>query len=367
MDLGAAINRVHQESGYTVEFHPTAIGSKPRRTITMDNMMEEALSFNEWPRMPPTVLKYSTRGYETVEGLANNTWMQKLARCRDIFAGAPALEERGLLQELTKVMAVEEAALHIQETYRAYGLEPEEFDPDLNKALAQADAQRQVARRLVQTYLNYPFEPFERPEMSMATVGVPVLQWVVRKTMSCGGNGGDRWSDVDEFGGVAHMLSRRARLIKVGFTARTLDGERLFDPDRLFIGEIVTTYKEERADPTAFKRGRCSQGRPGPSRELDLYKQGSGMATVVRIRVVYRPADPTYFGLGIMRLEMQSGPPKFETQEVGDDDSFDCVFTPPESEGWRLLGFHGRSADMLDALGAVWVKILPASWHFPEG
>mmetsp|Transcript_12438 Transcript_12438/g.32523 ORF Transcript_12438/g.32523 Transcript_12438/m.32523 type:complete len:518 (+) Transcript_12438:378-1931(+) len=378
MGLNKVIGEISENHRTRVRFVVKQLGTEAVG-ITPDTMMDFA--HHQLPNTPivkPVVLSWTMGGYEQVYAFRKHDFIHRLAVNRMYFLQrGPTPGERGLLQNLTQVLAVLSGFDSILHTYAHYGHDPVRFDQRLLSHKLKAEAQSLAARRQVSAFLKDPFpDKLEPPEMSMTEVGVPSLNFESHRTPAYGGNGGTAFNDVEEAGGWHAAVRNRLQPKLISFSAVkdwklsciVANASTVNVSDAPHCPDNATSSKEgywdSHVDELIVDYGQGTIGKKTRGRR----QAGTWMLTdVLDLRSplpkpIHTVSNITvYHKAYVSSLTVRADDGHMISASSLSDRQVEGPFTikPPDAGNWRLIGFHGRCEQLLDSLGALYVKLLP--------
>lgn len=302
-----------------------------------DGIVAYALEFPEKAKDGDATLDWNTRFYSTLSSLPRARFEQiELNALKFADAHRQPQEKLPLINCLARIDAVVGSIKSIEEVYEAY--EKSHADPELKDHRAAAVAQADEIVNLMNTYFSNPFYEVTRPDVSYAHKGTPQLEVLTHRTHIEGGPGGVTWDNLHDLGGGDVLVTLNNKLPLKNFWV-FLDSPMAYWRQLHIVYEHKGNLREMHyGDRVGHESGHFDHSGSGISK-VDLWTG----AFVDKIEVKFNDGRAPFIAGG------NGGGGPFS-------------LSPPD-EDYVLIALKGRSGTKIDALGATYVKFLPAQWE----
>lgn len=321
-DFQTKIENVCKTSSSTVTFQQIVSGLKDPHLPSQDHIIEYALKFFDLQIDNPAIISYESSSYDQVPGFPVNL-LDQIRKNVSYFTDPNGdFTKKGIdINELINQCE------NIDNIYKFYNFTQ---DPKINsvKELAYIDLKKLKSQQDDFTY--NPNNKYSLPDLPSLNEGKPALQFNFKDSPTYGGDGGGVFNDINQ----STFLPKRTRLVNV----KLYSGK--------YVDKLIATY--ECTDP--IKRTYvCEHGGNGGVASFDLQLTNG----------IWVKSISGQSGKYIDHLTFESSNGQSISGGGNGGGAFQCQIP----DGYFVAGFRGRSGSLLDQFGAVFAKLLPATWQ----
>lgn len=287
----------------------------------LGDMIDFANKLPEKPIDNPTIIRFSTTGYEN---LLPDGVFDTIAAHRNHFVGTRF--STGVYNARTQLDDLISQLKAINAIHETYGF----TDPRIESVKLIADADQQALNDQLVAFNDDPLAPPPKLPLPSLDEGVPSVNFEYGESETWGG---PNVATFDDVGKVGDFIGKCARISSIKF--RT--GE--------FVTALIVTYQG--ADTSTSQRK--VHGAEDHQEGYELYLENGD-------RIVEVTGQAGHY-VDQMTVKTAAG----HTTSGGVARTLP-PFTWKAADGQVLLGFRGRSGSFLDQIKLVWVKLLPTVW-----
>jgi hypothetical protein len=322
--LESNVNKLRKSTSTRSDFHQRLRGVVGQELPLAENLISFAEAFPKLDANSPVVTHFTTSGYESVLGLKKEDY-ETLQRNRSSF-----LDDReGWTKKLGRVNGLIHQIESLKAIYDFYGFHG---DKQVDKVLQEATADRTKLQNRMRLYASDPLRSFDDLDVVSLRHGTPEVNYSTRSSSAAGGAGGREFNDTDQ---TPFYVEQRTRVASLN----------------MWYGERVNIlYVRYANDNKRWVVGRGSQP-DSASREIELKERDFVTSAVVHTQ--------GWKGQGVdgVTITISDG----RRLDGGRPTSPSTTIAPDAGE--FVMGFCGRSGEELDAVGLVFGKLKPATWH----
>jgi len=370
-EVSSAFSDFQKSSGTECDFTQKILGAPFLPTPPETEAMEFARNFPARVKdqlSAPVVLSMTYSGYENVNALGGNPFIDKMAINRAKFIGP----YRGLsvatpwVSNLATLNKVRSGIDVITRAYDYFGANLSKVDPDLVTKRTRNYAQMGGLILEVNRYMDgSPFGDFNvEPNSSMAQEGLPMVEFATARSQLFGEARGDPFDDGAQLSGQSLLktVEQRWQLAKVQIEAEPTGDAR-------WVTRIDTEYERGNGETKALARGRGHMQKRQSFFDTEPWPAVSGW--LVLYQGDNRPKMP------ITNVEIRSGTQvdwlKFTAKnglsvEAKSNDpkgTYDVVVPP--NDDYIVHSFWGYAdKDWINGFGVTWIKFVPCKWLKPQ-
>lgn len=274
----------------------------------------------------PTIISYSTSGYETV---LDNDAFGSIEKTRQLFDGK--FTSLTLAEVISNMAYLRNQVDFISSVYLTYGID-EGSDPKFfNNRTKIAEDWKTLSSLVTQIY-DKPYERFTIPKLDSLTFGVPELTVRIEENAPWGGDSGAPFQDVTYMS--VHSQTKISRIVMRGGA---------------WVDCLEVTYVNAEGKKTV-----CTHGGNGGAESLPFNLQPreriiSIKGTATAERYIYQLEFKTNYNQQFKWPLKPDGAAK--------------MFPPLElKDNQVILGFGGRAGKYLDQLQPIICTFIPAEW-----
>jgi hypothetical protein len=318
-----AISQVASSETVRVSFSQQLFGFSGVPLPAQDQIVPFALGLSGRTPNTPTVVKYDTEGYEHAPGMNADVW-RPVIETRDLFASHE--KGSGIAAAVDALEAMLSQTTWLRGVYGAYGYT---LDAQLKTRAADIDKDASTLKAFIRTMQKDPTKSYTRPALPSLAYGLPVLNVTTPAVaFQWGGDGGDAWWDV----------SMQTILDSAPLRQVAMEGVAYLD-------RITCTYGNATTIGHGGNGGKPVQPLVLEPGELISALGGRSWAYVDQLSITTTRGQQRACGGG-----------------GGDPRSW--MLPPPSGAQYTVVvGFAGRAARYVDAIGAMTSTFSPATWQ----
>ncbi|MBO9713207.1 hypothetical protein [Sphingomonas sp.] len=287
-----------------------------------EQLIDYALKFPSIELDAPTVIGFTTAGYENVPGFSLD--FQRIVANRRYFVGSTI--DDGLTRSLLKIVSLQNKVAWLKGIYGCYGFTG---DPELDAFGTLLEADRRTIRTQFEAYEDAPLSEFKHPALPSLDKGMPLLSFTKGTSPMFGSNGGNPF----DYGmPIEDALANQRRLNWL-----QLRGNK-------YVDQIGLRYVDVHGEGPIQRFGQ-----DGGSLQNALSFESNEFVK----RVDSRTGDL----VDRLRIETTRGAVTEVGRNGGDPHNWEVP------QGTVVLGIQGRANKYLNAIQIVWAKLEPATFR----
>ncbi|WP_332604910.1 jacalin-like lectin [Acinetobacter sp. ESBL14] len=321
LDFKSQIEKVSKSSSSTVTFQQIVSGLKNPNLPDQNNIIKYALDFFDKEIDNPAIISYTSTSYDHVPNFPADVLNQVRKNVNYFTDPTGNFTKKGI-----DVDNLKNQCENLNLIYNFY-----KFNGD-KKLLDVLELVKLDLTKLKIQQSDYSFNPnqvFILPELPSLNEGKPVLQFRFINSDLHGGSGGAVFNDVNQ----TSYFQKRTRLVNLKLRSGT------------YVDRIASTF--ENSDPTNSIYV-LEHGGNGGNQSFDLQ-----LTPGISLKSITGRS-----GAKVDQLSFEAT----NGQKISGGGNGGNPFSFLIPEGYFVAGFRGQSGSLIDLIGAVYAKLLPANW-----